>query len=32
VKYTSVGLEGRWSAPSVPPGCREDGSFAAVFP
>jgi len=31
VRATSIGLEGRWSAPNVG-GCQEDGSFAAVFP
>lgn len=31
VKATSIGLEGRWSAPNVG-GCQEDGSFSAVFP
>jgi hypothetical protein len=31
VKATSIGLEGRWTAPNVG-GCQEDGSFASVFP
>jgi hypothetical protein len=32
VKATSLGLEGRWSAPNVGGGCVEDGTFSAVFP
>ena len=32
MKSTSIGLEGRWTAPDVGGGCKEDGSFASVFP
>jgi hypothetical protein len=31
IKATSLGIEGRFAAPSVALGCREDASFSAVF-
>ena len=31
IKATTFGIEGRFSAPSVGGGCREDATFSAVF-
>jgi hypothetical protein len=31
LRATSLGIEGRWAAPDVGGGCREDGRFAAVL-
>jgi hypothetical protein len=31
IKATAQGIEGRFAAPSVGDGCREDASFSGVF-